>query len=158
MTPCSRREPRRSRFKGFTAVSFHVVKCERPRSAVRCDPRRGRRLFVTWRVARHSLRRNVAVSIWTDSNGVIFVTDSRSYLARFAHTVTVQARKIRPSSAGDFRDRRSYQCSPRFHTSLGATFLWKTGVLRSLWILLTSKTFDFKGADPAFRSFFIVHN
>src|SRR5271166_6295477 len=32
---------RRSRFKGFTAVSFHVLSCECPRSAVRCDPRRG---------------------------------------------------------------------------------------------------------------------
>jgi len=92
-------------------------------------PVAGRRLFVTWRVGRHSLRRNVAISIWTDSNGVIFVTDSRSYLTRFARTATVQPRKIRPSSAGDFRDLRSYQCSPRFHTSLGATFLWKTGVL-----------------------------
>src|SRR5208283_4436688 len=78
------------------------------------SPSRGRRLFVTWRVARHSLRRNLAISIWTDSKWAIFDIDSRSYLTRFARTVTVQARKVRPSSAGDFRGLRSYQHSPRF--------------------------------------------
>src|SRR5271157_1940484 len=57
----------------------------------------------------------------------IFNTDSRSYLTRFARTVTVQARKVRPSSAGDFRDLRSYLYLPRFPSSLGAIFLGRPG-------------------------------
>src|SRR5271157_5266772 len=87
----------------------------------------------------------------------IFDTDSRSYLTRFARTLTVQARKIRPSSAGDFRDLRSYPYSPRFPSpsSLGATFGWKTGVLRSRSVFLTPRLFDCKGAvlDFEFLSF-----
>src|SRR5271166_1242506 len=85
----------------------------------------------------------------------IFDTDSRSYLTRFAHTVTVQAQKIRPSSAGDFRELRSYLYSPRFPSSLGATFVWKTGVLRSRRVFLTPRMCDRKGAVLDF-DFFVV--
>src|SRR5271165_6219932 len=81
----------------------------------------------------------------------IFDTDSRSYLTRFARTVTVQARKIRPNSAGDFKDLRSYLYSPRFPSSLGATFGWKTGVLRSRSVFLTPRLFDCKGAVLGFE-------
>ena len=63
----------------------------------------------------------------TDSEWVIFDTDSRKYLTKFAHTITLQAQKIRPSSAGDFTDLRPYMHSPRFPSSLGPTFLGRPG-------------------------------
>src|SRR5208283_4451336 len=96
-----------SKYSQQFPFTFGGVNVPDPLSAA--IPIAGRRLFVTWRVARHSLRRNVAMATWTDSEWVILDTDSRSYLTRFARTITLQARKIRPSLAGDTRDIRSYQ-------------------------------------------------
>jgi len=93
-----------------------------------------------------------ALASWGSSP--IFDTDSRMYLTRFARIITLQARKIRPSSAGHLTDLRISVFAP-FPLVPGADVSWKTGVLRPLEIFLTPRMFDFKGADPKLQNFVV---
>ena len=146
---------RRSRFKGFTAVSFHLLKCERPRSTVDAIPVVGRRFghlaicssFFASKCRHRDLDRPQ-------------MGDLRHRFTELSHEICAHRHSSGtenwPEFSGRFKRPQVISLFAPFPYVPGGNIPWKTGVFGSHWVFLTPRMFDFKGADSGFRKNFLL--